>query len=187
MLIELDLDEAKRLELTINQFLIISLILNNINIASYQNVIQIKESDINRLKEMNILSEESELNKKFDRLWIDSEFLANQKKINFFDEFYSIYPISVIRGDGIKDYLRADVNRCRKIYNNLVGKSSSKHEEIMSALKFELSNRRANNSMKYMKRMYKWLTSEEYKTFEEYVKEGNIKTDKVQVYGTEIV
>ena len=49
MLIELDLDEAKRLKLTINQFLLIKLVLDNVKADSYQNVIHLSSGDIKEL------------------------------------------------------------------------------------------------------------------------------------------
>ena len=54
MLIELDLDEAKRLKLTINQFLLIKLVLDNVKADSYQNVIHLSSGDIKELIDKNI-------------------------------------------------------------------------------------------------------------------------------------
>ncbi len=42
-----------------------------------------------------------------------------------FDEFYAAYPQVVIRPDGTKSFLRANVNNCRKKYNSIVGKKQS--------------------------------------------------------------
>ena len=53
MLIELDLDEAKRLKLTINQFLLIKLVLDNVKADSYQNVIHLSSGDIKELIDKN--------------------------------------------------------------------------------------------------------------------------------------
>ena len=59
MLIELDLSEAKSLKLTINQFLLIKLLLNKVDIKSYQNVIHLNNADVELLGEKKILTKES--------------------------------------------------------------------------------------------------------------------------------
>jgi len=119
-------------------------------------------------------------------LELTDEILSFIKKKDFFDEFYELYPTSVIRSDGSKDYLRTDMNRSRVAYNKIIGKSESKHELIMSALKNEISERRAMNKMGYMKRMFKWLTSEEYMTYAE-KKSDTQEVKNTATYGTEVV
>ena len=188
MLIELDLDEAKRLKLTINQFLLIKLVLDNVKADSYQNVIHLSSGDIKELIDKNIFTKSSLYDGTFKHIELTEDFKSKFITRDFFDEFYSIYPISVTRTDGSKDYLRADVYRCRKAYNSLVGKSASKHEEIVAALKHELQNRRINGSMQYMKRMYKWLTSEEYQTYSEAQNENSvISSTPITAYGTDVI
>lgn len=187
MLIEIDLDEAKKLQLTINQFTLLRFLVDSVNIKPYQSVIHIVEDDISQLKEKKILTEDSVLNEKdISTLKMTDEFLNKIKHRDFFDEFYDTYPASVMRGDGMKDYLRGDIARCRKIYNLKVGKSRLKHEHIMSALKFELHNRKTTNNMKYMKRMSKWLSSEEWTLYDEFLKDNKVKEQIEQVYGTDV-
>jgi len=187
MLIELDLDEAKRLKITVNQFILIKLIIEKIDIKSLINVVRIDESDIVNLKEQGILTSESSLNLEAEsNLVVTEEFIKKFKAKDFFDEFFDIYPTSTIRPDGLKDYLRGDVSRCRKYYSKIVGKSRAKHERMIESLKFELATRKQSNGMQYMKRMPKWLLSEEWLLYEEFIKDKTVIKQAEEVYGTGI-
>ena len=185
MLIELDLSEAKSLKLTINQFLLIKLLLNKVDIKSYQNVIHLNNADVELLVEKKILTKESLGANSISELKLDEEFSLLNKSKDFFDEFYDLYPVFVVRPDGTKDYLRGDISRCRKNYNSIVGKSKSAHKKMMNALKYDITNRKITNTMMYMKRMAKWLTSEEYLIYENEVLK-DVKQEKVDTYGTAI-
>lgn len=186
MLIELDLTEAKRLKITANQFILISLLISKQSIVPLSSVINISELDIDNLIEQNILTKESIFSSKFDKLFITEEFTDKFKTKDFFTEFYDIYPASVTRSDGIKDYLRGDVSRCRKYYEKVVGKSANKHEAIMEALKFEVDTRKRNGNSGYMKRMAKWLLSEEWLAYEEFIKDKKVQKHAETIYGTDI-
>ena len=105
---------------------------------------------------------------------------------DFFDELYDIYPTFVVRTDGTRDYLRGAPSNCRKLYAKITGHSRSKHEHIKECLKFELSNRKQTNSMQYMKRMHKWLTSEEWLLYDEFMKDKKVQKKIDDVYGTAI-
>jgi len=185
MLIELDLDEAKRLKITVTQLILISLIMGSHDIKSLADVIPVGEDDIKKLIELNILTNDSVLNPgNFKGLQITEEFRNKFKVRDFFSEFFDLYPASVLRRDGLKDYLRGDISRCRKYYEKIVGKSKSRHEHIMECLKFEIESRKRANSLGYMKRMAKWLISEEWKLYDEFMKDTNIQTKAEEVYGT---
>lgn len=187
MLIEIDLNEAKKLHITMNQFSLLRFLVDNVNIKPYQSVIQIDDNDIQNLKLQKILTPESQFDvDDLSKLKLTEEFSKKLKPVNFFDEFNLLYPASVIRPDGIRDYLKGDINRCRKSYDSKVGKSASKHEAVMNALKFEIKNRQSTNSLKYMKRMYKWLTSEEWTLYDEFMKGEKVKEQIEQIYGTNV-
>ena len=189
MLIEVDLNKAKSLKITINQFLLIKLLLSGSDVNSWLDVIPINETDINELIEKDILTKESKYSKKLkDSLIINikdeqEELLAS---LSDFDEFYAAYPVSVLRNDGIKDYLRGNVTNCRKLYNKLILNSNTRHSYILECLKFEIANRKTQNSMGYMKRMYKWLTSEEWSVYGEYMKDSKIKKVAANLYGSKV-
>lgn len=187
MLIEVDLEEAKKLQITLNQFLLLKFVVDNINIKPYQSVIQINDIDIQALIKQGILEEGSEYNKKdLSKLIVTKEFSERLKSKDFFDEFYSMYPISVARPDGIKDYLRGNISRSRKLYESHVGRSIEKHNMMLSALNFEITNRTISNKMGYMKRMYSWLLSEEWILYEEFLKDKTVQKQIDEVYGTKI-
>jgi hypothetical protein len=187
MLIELDLDEAKRLKITTNQFLLVKFIVDGINFDAYQSTLSITNSDIENLISKNILTIESKYDESdLTSLFVTQEFIDKFKARNFFDEFFDTYPISATRPDGTKDYLRGDISRCRKTYDKIVGKSKSKHEHILECLKFEVSTRRKSGSMSYMKRMSKWLFAEEWLLYDEFLKDKKVQNTAEKIYGTEI-
>lgn len=187
MLIEIDLDEAKKLHITMNQFCLLRFLVDNVNIKPYQSVIQIDDNDIQNLKLQKIVTSESEFDiNDLSKIKLTEEFNKKLKPLDFFDEFNELFPPSVIRPEGNRDYLKGDINRCRKSYDSKVGKSRSKHESIMEALRFELQNRRLTNTMKYMKRMYKWLTSEEWLLYDEFMKGEKVKEQIEHIYGTNV-
>lgn len=108
------------------------------------------------------------------------------EEVDLFDELLEEYPIKVTRPDGTKDYLKTDVKRCRKNYKK-IATSNLKHRRIIEALKFEKKVRENENSWKYMKRLPKWLSSEEWKVFEERMKdEENIDKESLG-YGQELI
>ena len=57
---------------------------------------------------------------------------------DYFDLFYDLYPVYVFRPDGSKSYLRANVNKCRHLYNTYVGKNFAFAEHINDCLKHEI-------------------------------------------------
>ena len=186
MLIEIDLEEAKRLKMTVSQFILISLLAGNQNVKQFLNVISITEKDIEHLIKLNILTSESSYTKDLTQLKITDDFLLSFKTKDFFLEFFDIYPASITRPDGTRDYLRGDVSRCRKYYEKIVGQSMTKHIHIMECLKFEIDTRKRGNKLGYMKRMAKWLLSEEWLLYDEFMKDKKIQKQADVIYGTEL-
>lgn len=187
MLIELDLDEAKRLKITVNQFILITLLMSKHDIKSLLDVIPVGNDDINNLITRDILTKESAYDPNdFTKLIITETFKTKVKVKDFFTEFFDLYPASVTRTDGLKDYLRGDISRCRKYYDKVVSKSKSKHDHIMECLKFEIDNRKRANSLSYMKRMSKWLLSEEWLLYDEFMKDTSVQKQAGEIYGTNI-
>jgi hypothetical protein len=106
---------------------------------------------------------------------------------DWFQELVNIYPVKAIRSDGIKDYLRTDQERCRNIYNRKINGNLKKHEHVLDLLKYELQVRTNEGSMSYMKRLPKWLASEEWKVFEERRENEGDTKDEGGTYGTDLV
>lgn len=110
---------------------------------------------------------------------------------DWFDEVLKAYPTYAIRTDGTKDYLKIDTNRCRKFYNKYVGKDRSKHDQILEALKTEITIREAENSTNFFFRLPKWLSSEYWMAYKDRTAEAaaieiNKKKQTGGMYGTDI-
>lgn len=186
MNIEIDLFDLKSQNLNINQDVLIKLLTTKDDIKSLSDVIRVGEMDIANLIEKNILSSESKLTENYDHLFISNEYKEKIKKEDPFNLFFDLYPIYVKRPEGTKDYLRGNPTKCRLLYNKLVGKSASKHKHIINCLLYEISYKTKTNKMMYFKKMSKWLTSEEWKSTEEMMKDDKETAEEGGGYGTEI-
>ena len=102
----------------------------------------------------------------------------------YFDLFYEIYPVYVLRPDGSKSYLRANVNKCRSLFNSTCGKSSAYAEHIIDCLNFEISKKMKEGKLGYMKTMWRWLVDHQWEETEE---EMNDVATKTNSYGTDIL
>ena len=103
---------------------------------------------------------------------------------SYFDLFYDIYPVYVVRPDGSKSYLRANVNKCRHLYNNYIGNSEAMAEHINKCLEFEISKKMKEGKIGYMKTMWRWLVDHQWEESEE---EMNDTEKPVNTYGTDII
>lgn len=103
----------------------------------------------------------------------------------YFDLFYEMYPVYVMRPDGSKSYLRANINKCRKLYNNYVGSSDAMAEHINKCLEFEISKKMREGKISYMKTMWRWLVDHQWEESEEEMQDTNSQTS--DVYGTELI
>lgn len=104
---------------------------------------------------------------------------------DYFDLFYDMYPVYVTRVDGSKSYLRANVNKCRHLFNLKCGKSSAMAEHIIKCLDYEISKRMREGSLSYMMTMWNWLTRSQWEAIEEEMQD----TEQIvsQSYGTELI
>ena len=105
-----------------------------------------------------------------------------------FIEFYDLFPSSVQRPDGTKDYLRNNKEKSMKVYNKLA-KLPSKHKEIIDALKFEIEYRTQKGTLGYMKRMTNWLASNEWESWIGLINEAknNIEIKNKAKYGQNLI
>lgn len=189
MIIEVDFDLLHELKLTANQFLLAYLIYKQ----DYQTIIKfIADTDEKYVREdiqkLELKSYISNLNSSGA---LEPSALVARNKLNsifqeekdVFEELTEIYPVKVLRPDGYNDYLRTDMKRCRKIYQNILGASKLRHKAIIKALKFELEVRDREGTMKYMKRLPKWLAAEEWKVYEDRMNDKE-DTNEPSSYGT---
>ena len=104
---------------------------------------------------------------------------------DYFDLFYDMYPVYVMRKDGTKCYLRANVNKCRHFFNTKCGRSSAMAEHIINCLDYEVSKRMREGSISYMMTMWNWLTRSQWEAVEEEMQD-NTNVAK-NTYGTELI
>lgn len=174
-------------DLNMNQLVFLSMILGK-NQPKYQdvrNVISlISDNDISYLIKQQLItaieSSESITYQGTDKL---KNAVENEK--DYFDLFYDMYPVYVMRSDGTKSYLRANVNKCRQFFNTKCGKSAAMAEHIIKCLDFEISKRMREGSVSYMMTMWNWLTRCQWEAVEEEMQDTEQKS--VNTYGTELI
>lgn len=108
---------------------------------------------------------------------------------DLFKDFLSTFPLKVTRTDGTVDYLRTDQSKARMLYLACTRGKKSIHDHILKCLQHEIKYRESNNSMKFMKRMTSWLSSQEWESFEDQIDDlGNITFKENELgYGTELI
>lgn len=124
----------------------------------------LNDSVLNKLVNLKLIHNANKKNK-YDcrKIIIRNKFKEDTKDLfDLFQQFYNLYPLKVTRPDGSVDYLRTDKTRCRKLYNDKLKRSEAIHEEVMESLRHEIEERTKTGSLQYMKRMPKWLASEEW-------------------------
>lgn len=185
MILELDISLLKTLNLSINQLAFISLVLSE-NQKDHQDIQEllsrVNEEEIQDLIQRNIIITQTMNNGISYQLSDDIINTLRKRNNSMFDEFYETFPVYVIRPDGTKGFLRANVNKCRKEYNRIVGKSRAMHEHIMDCLRYELDDKMRTGKLGYMKTMWKWLTQHEWECYEE-----QLKVKEEDTYGTDIL
>lgn len=105
-------------------------------------------------------------------------------KRDYFDVFYDVYPVYVVRPDGSKSYLRANINKCRHLFNNYIGNSTGMAEHIIDCLHKEISKKMSEGKLGYMKTMWRWLVDHQWEEIEEEMQDQTSQT--ANSYGTDI-
>lgn len=170
MILELDTTLFDMLgNISINQATFLTLVLNenqNKNQDVHKFLSRISEAEIQELIDNNFItvttSGDNKIYKTTNKL---NPYLERDK--TWFDEFYEVFPVYVMRPDGTKGFLRSNINKCRSEYKKIVGKSKAMHEHILECLKFEISNKMMTGKLGYFKTMWKWLTQHEWEVIEE--------------------
>lgn len=186
MILELDTSLLNKFNISINQLVFISLVLNG-NQVKYQDIQEllsrVNEEEIQDLIQRNIIVVTTSDDNKIYSPSKDIVDFIKKDRDNMFEEFYEVFPVYVTRPDGTKGFLRSNVNKCRKEYNRIIGKSKAMHEHIMNCLRYEIDDKMQTGKIGYMKTMWKWLTQHEWECYEEQVNEQQT-TD---LYGTTVV
>lgn len=156
-------------KMSINQLVFLTLVLNE-NQSNNQDIHQflsrISENEIQELVDSNIITVITSGDSKIYSISENTRKCLKQDK-SWFDEFYEVFPVYVTRPDGTKGFLRSNINKCRKEYNRIVGKSRAMHEHLIKCLQFEIDNKMITGKIGYMKTMWKWLTQREWEVTEE--------------------
>ena len=173
-------------ELNSNQLLFLSMVLDK-NQPKYQDVCKvislISDDEISYLVEQGlILSIEREDAKTYQPTDKLQRSIAPSK--DYFDLFFDMYPVYVMRKAGTKCYLRANVNKCRHFFNTKCGKSTAMAEHIIRCLDYEISKRMREGSLSYMMTMWNWLTRSQWEAVED---EMNDTSNTQSTYGTELM
>lgn len=188
MIIELDtklLDIQE--QLTISQLVFLSMVLDKNQNTKNQDVRRlvslISDDEISYLVQQNLITSMERGN------FIVYEATDKLKGIlttggDYFDTFYERYPVYVLRPDGSKAYLRANVNKCRHLFNVICGKSSAMAEHLIECLDFEISKKMKEGKISYMKTMWRWLVDHQWEESEE---EMNDTEKPTNIYGTELI
>jgi hypothetical protein len=195
MLLQVDVESLIKNRVTIDQFLITQLIFEK-NYTLLNKYLELYS--LNDLKSLFInlvrvgLVDDYNGKDEFDinKIIVKPTFSKVLAQGDFFDELVQVYPASTIRPDGTKDYLRTDLNRCRKIYAKITSSKYSVHQNILECLQFEIALRRKENNLGYLKRLPKWLVSEEWKIYEQRIKdegfEALLSREEDLGYGTNL-
>lgn len=189
MIIELDtklLDLPEHLNM--NQLVFLSMVLDKNQTTKNQDVHQlvslIGDDEISYLVQQNLITSIERggftVYQATEKL---TSFIAN--KGDYFDKFYDQYPVYVLRPDGSKCYLRANVNKCRHLFNTTCGKSSAMAEHLINCLKFEIDKKTREGKLSYMKTMWRWLVDHQWEESEEEMNDDVEQT--TNTYGTELI
>lgn len=195
MIVDVNTDFLINNKITANQFLLLSLIL-----ADKQNILK-EYCLINSINVVELTADIKTLHDKgmiegyvaglydFDHLKPTSFIKKLLTDTDLFKEFMMSYPLKVTRGDGTVDYLRTDQSKARMLYLAYTKGKKSIHDHILKCLKHEVNFREKNGSLKFMKRMTSWLSSQEWESFEDQIDDlGSITfNDNDLGYGTELI
>ena len=175
MILEIDTSLLEKLEdPSIDQLVFLTIVSNDnikVNNQDIQRLLSlVNEEEIRKLisQGLIIVTTKGDGNQVVEKTSKLDELFKEDKSM--FDMFYDQFPVYVTRPDGTKGFLRSNINKCRKEYNRIVGKSKAMHKHIMNCLRFEVENKTLTGKLGYMKTMWKWLTQHEWETVEEQMK-----------------
>ena len=169
MIIELDTSLLDKLSISASQLILLTLVLDDIKTINQdiQRLLSlVNEEEIQELVNRDLISITMNGETKIINKTAKLEELLKEDQ-TMFDAFYDQFPVYVTRPDGTKGFLRSNINKCRKEYNRIIGKSKAMHEHLLKCLQYEIENKMNTGKMGYMKTMWKWLTQHEWEALEE--------------------
>lgn len=186
MILELDTTLLNKLNITLNQLVLLSLVMNTNqkdNQTVHELLSRVNEEEIQDLVNRNIIVITKENDTIIYRVGKQVGTLIT-KYDDMFNELYNTFPAYVTRPDGTKGFLRSNINKCRKEYNRVIGRSRAMHEHIMQCLRYELDDKITTGKIGYMKTMWKWITQHEWECYEDRL--NNTENTEEQ-YGTTVL
>ena len=191
MIVEIDVDFLIQHKITANHYLILQLLhqKKSAYLKKYVECSPLTEEDLRILSEKKLIhnvNDEGSID--LNKIIIRSTFSSLLSEGDFFDELYDLYPHKIHRVDGRLDYLRSNIEKSRELYSNITKNKKAMHDKIIRCLEFEKLIREREGSMKWFKKLYKWLESEEWKNWEERMIENPfIKNENALGYGNELI
>lgn len=181
MIVTIDVERMLKLGITPDEYTLLQLIQQRALVSAaklIQKCPTLTSSTLDKLVEKRLIHN---LNQKGEtdvtRIMLRNNFIGVVAKDDYFEELLLEFPGMVIRPDGTKDYLKTDLNKSRKLYTQLTKRDSVLHRQIMDCLRFEIRERIRTNKMGYMKRLFKWLNSEEWKSWQAQIADSNVETN----------
>ena len=193
MLITIDTDLLIKNKLDANQFTILTLLYENemdllIRYLKENNKYdEFANHDINEFIKMGYIHGTREETYDFRYLKLSNKFIKLVSRGDVFEELIRHYPKSVVRPDDRVDYLLTDLSSAKNIYTKLTNKNIALHDFIIECLKEEIEDREANDTMKFMKRLPKWISDRGWESYKEQVRSLQaVNGDSRYGYGTRI-
>lgn len=171
MIVTIDVEKMFKLGITPDEYTLLQLIQNRAFVTArklLQKVPTLTSSTLDKLVEKRLIhNSNSKGEMDVSHIMLRNKFLGEVNKDDFFEELLLEFPGMVVRPDGTKDYLKTDLNKSRKLYSQLIKKDEVLHKQIMECLRYEVRERNRTNKLGYMKRLHKWLHSEEWKSWQQ--------------------
>ena len=187
MILELDTTLLNKLNINLNQLVLLSLVMNTNqkdNQTVHELLSRVNEEEIQDLVNRNIIVVTNMDTTIIYKVSEQTKELIAKMHDSMFDELYNTFPAYVMRPDGTKGFLRSNINKCRREYNRIVGKSRAMHEHIMQCLRYELDDKITTGKIGYMKTMWKWITQHEWECYEDRL---NNTENMEEQYGTTVL
>ena len=144
--------------------------------------------DLQRLTKNSLVAYNKEKPYDYKSIVVQPEFLRTLHKDDIFEELLHAYPMKVQRPDGITAFLRKDKRLCKDLYYIITKDDKVKHDHIMLCLTTELTYRKNNDSMQWMKTLSNWLSGKEWENFEDLVAYGTSTNNALaETYGTNLM
>lgn len=189
MIVTIDVEKMFKLGITPDEYTLLQLIQNRALVTArklLQKIPTLTTATLEKFVEKRLIHNTNKPGEMdVSRIMLRNTFIGEVKKDDLFEELLLEYPGKITRPDGTTDYLKVDLNKSRKLYGQLVKKDELLHKQIMECLKFEIRERTRTNKMSYMKRLYKWLITEEWKGWQ--LQLGERDTDAMNLgYGLKL-